>query len=341
MIERLIVENFRCFDKYSLSLNRNITQLVGNNGIGKTSLIEALYFCVTGKSFRESNLDNLLKKEEKYLKVSIQMEGSTHSIVYSNSRRKCFVDDIEQKKIIYYVGFINLIVFHQDDMRIISDGPNERRSFLDRELCLNNKDYLIRLTRYKKLLKQRNDILKYGNINYDYFEIINQELYEDCLKLLNYRLDFIDSINYHLQEKFKIFSSSSLALIYDSSSSPEDLYNYFTKDYETDISARQTTKGIHRDDFILLYNGEKCSYFASMGIQYMIIIALKLAIAEFLSSTNNKNTVVLIDDIVHNLDQNNTIKVFNEINKYQVITTSTSVINLIEDTQVIELTRES
>ena len=200
-ITSLKLLNFRNFDNLELSFSPNKNIIIGNNGEGKTNIVEAIFVLGLTKSFRVND-DNILIKENNTLyKVEGNVKSSfinNYKIVYQDGIKVVKINDNKINKLSDYISNINVILFSINDLKLIKDTPNTRRKLINLEISQLNNNYIKYLNYYNKILKQRNAYLKssYNNkFNYDYLSIIDSQLIDYGIKIFDIRKKFINSIN--------------------------------------------------------------------------------------------------------------------------------------------------
>ena len=169
-IKSISIENFRNYDNQKLELSPNINILYGFNAQGKTNLLEAIYFCAFGKSFRTSKEKEVIKKNENYSNIELfyQRKDREGKINISLSDKKNItLNDIKIKKLSELLGNLNIVIFTPDDINILKNGPEERRRFLNVMISQLRSNYVYNLNSYMKTLEQRNNYLKNNIISHE------------------------------------------------------------------------------------------------------------------------------------------------------------------------------
>jgi DNA replication and repair protein RecF len=196
-IKKVLLENFRNYEKQEITLNENINIIYGNNAQGKTNIIESIFLCAYGKSFRAKKDSDLIKFEENLASVEIDYkkidrEGSIKADI--SDKKVFYSNGVKQQKISDIVGKINVVIFTPDDIEIIKEGPQRRRKFLDMMISSLKPNYIHLLNTYNKLLEQRNNYLrqiKLENKNVEMLDIWDEQLAEYSFKIYEYRNYFI------------------------------------------------------------------------------------------------------------------------------------------------------
>ncbi|MDL2292949.1 DNA replication/repair protein RecF [Acholeplasma sp. OttesenSCG-928-E16] len=327
MIRNIELVNFRNHKKTKIKFNNNFVYIYGENGSGKTSIIEAIYFLSTTKSFRTSEEKELIKKDQQFTKVALKNDSDEYEIVLSKNGKRLFTNKLEIKKVSEYIGGFNVVVFALEDLNLIKGTPSDRRQFLDLELLQIDKEYLRLLNDYKKLLKQRNSLLKKLTINDDLtmLNILGNSLYEVGVKIYKKRNDYLIDLNQKIKEIYKRFSPGNIDIVYKPNLLENEFYDWVTKKQEIDIIYKTTMGGIHKDDFIIKMDNYEAKSYASNGEQRLIVIALKMALLRQIKESNDKDTILLLDDVLSELDDDKQTTVLENIkgNEMIIITSAT------------------
>ena len=306
--------NFRNYEKLNLSFNPTKNIIIGENGEGKTNIVEALYVLALSKSFRGSKEEVIIKNGED----STCIEGTVKSdykdkykLVLSKEGKKVFINNTKIDKISDYLSKINIVLFTSEDLKLIKDTPSTRRRLINIELSQYSNEYLKLLSNYNKVLKQRNAYLKMlyfnGNASRNYLDILTDQLVDIGSKLYNYRQDFINNISNYIENNYyKITKKHDLVLSYKSdfaNKSKEDLLKIYKKSLDKDITQGKTNLGIHHDDYIFELNGNNLRDYGSEGEQKNAIISLKMAEIDIFKNDLNIIPILILDDLFSELDK--------------------------------------
>lgn len=350
IISSLELVNFRKFKRFKLENLKMINVIIGKNGVGKTSIIEGIYFGSIAKSFK-SYYDNLLINEESdFMKVKINLENKRLELIVTQKEKKAKQNGKIINKLSDYVCQYSVIIFSPDDMRLLKDSPNIRRNYLNIELSNINREYIRILNNYNKIIKNKNDYLK--KINYNpkldikYLDILDEKIIELGLKINEIRRKYIEEINEYIDKIFSKFDkSSNLKIEYISDFNDKNIVqikNLMLKSREREIALGLTNIGIHRDDYIFKYKNQNAAYYASQGIQKLILLSLKLSEIKVLNNKYKIKPILLLDDLFSELDAKNQKKILNLISKkYQTFITTTDLNNIkikeLNDINIIKL----
>ncbi|MCR5824528.1 MAG: DNA replication/repair protein RecF [Lachnospiraceae bacterium] len=333
--EKLELTNFRNYKELTLELSENVNILYGNNAQGKTNVLEAIYLCATTKSHKGSKDKDMVKigEEESHLRMYIQKSGFNHKIdmqLRKAAKKSIAIDGIGIKRAADLYGLANVILFSPEDLSMIKNGPAERRRFMDAELCQLNKLYLQYLSKYNKLLEQRNDLLK--QISYrpelkDTLEIWDEQLTECGRFIISERKNFIDDINGIVNEIHNKISGGceDLKVVYEPNVEAENFKKALSDSLNRDLYQKTTGTGPHRDD-ISFYTGEQnLKLFGSQGQQRTAALSLKLAEIELVKRKIGENPILLLDDVLSELDRNRQQALLNFIDGIQTVITCTGL----------------
>ena len=195
MINHLEIVHFRKFSKFALDFKSKITVFTGPNAVGKTTILEAIYLISTSKSHRTNDLSTLIQNNEDYASVEIQ-STKKFKMILSKEGKKSFINDISYPKLSDFIGGIPVILFSPADLELIQGSKSVRRRFLDLELSLIDKSYLRAIMGYKKLVKERNELLKiYTEDKKLVLNVITGQILEYISKIYQIRIKFLEKLN--------------------------------------------------------------------------------------------------------------------------------------------------
>jgi len=336
-INSLKIKNFRNYDKLEINFNENLNIIYGNNGVGKTNLVEAIYALSLTKSFRTNNDKNLIKKDELSTKIEGVVETNTtnnYQVILNKEGKKVKIDNNMVNKISDYISKINIILLQPEEQMIFSSSPAIRRKLLNIEISQLKNEYIVYLNNYNKILKQRNFYLKElyinGNASRDYLNILTKKLIEYGLKIYDMRLYFINKINEYISKCYQdIFETGELEIKYVSDYKKrniDELFEMYEKNYNKEIILGKTSLGIHHDDVIFLLDKQNISEWGSNGQRKNAIFAFKLAEIEVFKEERGDYPILILDDLFSALDN---IKIKNIVklldNNIQTFITTTEL----------------
>lgn len=313
-IDSLSLMNFRNYETLNISFG-NLNIIYGLNGSGKTNIVEAIYMLALTKSFRINNDKIMIKKGKIKAKIKGNVlkknDENEFGVEISNDGKIVTINGEKQDKVSDYVSRINVILFNPSDTRLIDDAPSERRKMLNIEISQIYKEYLVVLTNYQRILKQRNFYIRgmYINGSYtsEYLDILTKKLVEYGKVICKYRQDFIDNINKYITSNYeKIFGSGTLKIRYVSTfknKSEDDLIKKFKDNYQKELSVGKTLEGIHHDDIMFILDNNNLKEWGSEGQRKNAIISFKLAEINVINEIKNYYPILILDDLFSELDK--------------------------------------
>ena len=336
-IQHLKLLNFRNYEKMELSFSPNYNIIYGNNGVGKTNLVESIYVLALTKSFRGS-VDKVLIMNNKDV---CRVEGTIsdkfetkYKIIIKDGGKKVKINDTKIDKLSDYISKISVVLFNPDDLRFIKDSPSVRRKAINLEISQINNAYLKNLSMYNKLLKQRNSYLKTTNINAnsssEYLDILTNKIIDYGEAIYRSRKKYIELINQKIGEiYFKICGISDLELQYISDFkdfNKDKIVKKYKENLQRDIILGKTTFGVHHDDVRFIFNHQNIKDYGSEGQQKNAIIAYKFTEIEIYKSIRDDFPILILDDLFSELDQNKINNILNLIDdNIQTFITTTEI----------------
>lgn len=346
-IESIRLINFRNYKSLTIELNPKINVFVGNNAQGKTNLLESIYMCATGRSFRTNSDREIINfdKDEAYIGANININGFKRFIELKMERdnpKTIRINKIALKNYKELDSGLNVVVFSPDDLKLVKDGPAERRKFLDLSISQIKPVYKHNLSRYNKILFQRNNLLKSRKSKSEIISLL--DIFD--LQLANIGTEVILSRMKYLEELSKVakrihysltFEKEKLDLKYMSNvdikhRDKRTIEKNFLKGlkYNRDKELRIGSTGIgpHRDDMDISINGVDVRTYGSQGQQRTTVLSLKLSEVEIIKNDRGNYPVLLLDDVFSELDENRRDYLIKSFNNMQTIITSTDLLNL-------------
>ena len=332
-INKLSLYNFRNYHKLNIILDKGINLFVGDNGSGKTNLLEAIYFLSLAKSYKTVDINTILyDKEFARIESNIVKQGKDLKlkVIISNKGKKTLINNKEIRKLSDYIGTINVLSFLPEDLMIIKGSPKDRRYFVDLAYGQIDKNYLNELSNYKGLLKQRNELLKKlsetDNPDMMLLDVYTEQLAKSAELLIDFRERFVNKINSSLKKMYKFLSDNKREFIFKYKPSIKaDIEKTLKTKYKNDMIFKTTNLGPHRDDYEFLIDGINAKDCASQGEQRILILSLVLAISDIIYEGIQERPVFLLDDVFSELDskrQNRLIKYLLKLEAQAIITTT-------------------
>jgi DNA replication and repair protein RecF len=312
-LNRLILTNYKNYEWEEFNFNPVINCFTGLNGMGKTNLLDAIYYLSMTKSYISTN-DSLVSKfdtdyfrlEGHYLRLD-QYE----KIVAKVQPNKAKVFEVNQNplnKLSDHIGFLPVVFIAPDDISIIMEGSELRRKFLDNTLAQTDTTYLNHLLHYNRILFQRNSFLKQmaneRSTDTDLLDIYNEQLDKPATFIHKARTDFLKQFNPIFNEIYQRISNEkeSVGVEYQSKLVADSLLNLLVYNKKRDLFLQRTTVGIHKDDLIFTLEGNPLKKYASQGQRKSFLLAIKLAQFTFLKNCLGIHPILLLDDIFDKLD---------------------------------------
>ena len=338
IIKSVKLNNFRSHREFLLSCWKMTTMITGENGGGKTSILEAIYETTRGKSFRAVDRE-ILKRGEEFYRVELEYENGEKVVaVYQKeeSRRggvKTFICGDKKFKRLPKKYKYPVVLFLPDDLNLVSASPSRRRDYFDRSFGQLDENYYNSLLKYNKALRQRNELLKKEYVSETAAFSWNLLLAKYGVSIREYREKIIAEINQRLTEVYRgisdNFDTVSIEYEADTAGFSESAYlSRLEQEFQRDKILGHTGFGVHKDNYKFIFNNSEADGSASRGEVRSIIIALKFIEAEMIIRTLGKEPIVLLDDVFSELDEMRQKSLVKNFKKNQVFITS---VNGVED----------
>ena len=329
IIRKISLKNFRCHDIFELDCNRPTTLIIGENGSGKTSVLEAIYMALRGKSFKAVD-DDILRRDEEFYRIEVDLNDAKKVIIRYNAELHKKEFEIDGRKSIRLPkkNRYPVVLFEPNNIYLIESSPSRRRDYFDELFKQIDSSYMTALGRYNKALKQRNDLLKIENISKDDMFSWDILCAQYGAKIKEIRSRYIDKINEQMTDNYQWIAKNKdkCAIKYTGELLNENEYmSRLVNNYERDKVLGYTTFGAHRDDYQFIFNEATADGSASRGEMRSIILALKFIEARILEEETGDRPVVLLDDIFSELDEMRQKHLVENFKDYQMIITSTNV----------------
>ena len=338
-IKKIRLKNFRNYLEQEIILSEGLNVFFGDNAQGKTNIIEAIFMCAVGKSFRVKKEKELINFEKEKSEIEIEYEKTDRQgkiKIEIGDKKYIYNNNIKLKKISDLLGNINVVTFSPDDINIIKNGPSNRRRFLNIMISQLRPKYLYNLNLYLKTLEERNNYLrqvKTENNNDNLLDVYDNQLANYGEIIFNYRKEFIKKIikKINIIHKEITKEKEELKIIYKSDCELKEKYlKKLKEERKNDIKRGYTNKGIHKDDFIIYINDKQVDLYGSQGQQRTVILSLKLSELNIIYDEINEYPILLLDDFMSELDENRRKSFLNNIKNIQVLITCTENIEIEE-----------
>lgn len=333
-------ENYRNLKNDIITPCEGVNIIYGENAQGKTNLLETLWMFCGGHSFRASKDNDVINWDKNIAKLEMKFLGQGREqkakIVFQNGKKNVEINGVEKKSAASLIEKYCAVVFSPEHLNLIKRGPSERRKFIDSAICREKLQNAVILSKYNRLLNQRNSLLKdiYKRPSLEETLCIwDQPLIQNGALLIRKRLDYIKMLTqkaekYHEgisrgREELRVRYISSADIKFEDSVEEieEKLRKKFESSKNDDIRLGVTNIGAHRDDVEILINNKNAKIFASQGQQRSAVLSLKLAEASVLRERMGEEPVILLDDVMSELDSGRQDFLLNEIKNCQVFIT--------------------
>jgi DNA replication and repair protein RecF len=314
-LEKLILTNFKNYDQAEMKFSPRINCIVGNNGVGKTNILDAIHYLSLTKSFF-NNIDSLsIRHSEDYFIIqgSFNADGESDLIVCTFQRQKQKVlkrNGKDYQRLTDHIGRYPVVMISPEESALISEGSEERRKFLNKIISQYNLVYLDSVLNYNKALQQRNRLLKDFRANGNFDEVMlsvwDAQLVRYGSLIFSGRKRLVDEIIPVFQEYYSFISDSreNVGLKYRSQLSDGDFAGLLKATMNRDRALEYTTEGVHKDDLIFEMEAHPVKTLGSQGQQKSYLLALKLAEFDYIKSKAGFTPILLLDDIFDKFDAN-------------------------------------
>lgn len=337
IIKKLSLYNFKNHTEKKFDFSPQINCFVGNNGAGKTNILDALHYLSVGKSFLGNTDVNNIREEEDFFTIDaeIKNDGSEDIIKISQPKEAKKIikkNDKSYDRLADHIGYLPSVMISPYDSNLISDSGESRRKFLDSMISQTDSVYLFDLIQYQKTVQQRNALLKYFAKNRvwdkDSLEIYDDPITRFGTKIFEKRKEFVSKLNPIVQNFYQIISGGkeTVSVTYESHLLESSFENLLSENIDKDRMLTYTSKGIHKDDLLFEMNSILIKKTGSQGQQKSFLISLKLAQMSLVKELTRKTPILLLDDIFDKLDDTRVsqlIELVNQENFGQIFITDT------------------
>lgn len=325
ILKKLSLLNYKNIAENSFEFESKINAIVGKNGIGKTTILDAIYHLAVGKSYFNPLSTQNIKHGEEFFVIDgvFEKENRNEQIIcsYKKAQKKILKRNGKiYEKFSEHIGLIPIVIISPSDTDLIIEGSETRRKFIDTVISTFDTSYLNTLINYQKTLQQRNALLKYFALNQvfdaDNLNIYNEQLSEFGQLIFNKRNDFLEKFIPVFQELYEVISENAekVTVEYESQLHEDNLETLLIQNLQKDRIMQYTTCGIHKDDVLFNISGFPVKKFGSQGQQKSFLIALKLAQFDFIKKHTKTLPILLFDDIFDKLDAFRVQQIVNMVN---------------------------
>lgn len=314
ILENLSLLYFKNYEEANISFSSHINCFIGDNGSGKTNLLDAIYYLSMSKSaFTSSDLQNIKQDEEYFMvrgKFDVLTQKDIIQCTFRSGQKKIITHNkTPYERISEHIGRYPVVLISPYDTDLIREGSEERRKYFDSLLSQLNHEYLNNLIMYTYLLKQRNSLLKqFYDRKYfdaDYLQILDEQLVPVGEKISQFRYQFLQQFVPFFQKHYQHLTDSSeeVNLEFKSNLPGNNFALLLAEAQRKDLVLQRTTVGPHKEDFVFLMNNWPIKSYGSQGQQKSFVIALKLAHFEIIARQKGQKPLLLLDDIFDRLDE--------------------------------------
>jgi DNA replication and repair protein RecF len=312
-LKNISLTQFKNYGQKQFLFNEKVVAICGNNGIGKTNLLDAIhYLCFTKSYFTKMDANNVMHGQQGFRVLGEMQKNdepfTINCVLRETGKKELQVNGTTCAKFSSHIGQFPLVMIAPDDVALITDGSEERRKFVDTLICQLNADYLHQLISYNKVLLQRNSLLKQfaeaQQRNMPLLEVLDEQLMESGNKIFATRNKVLQTLLPLVGKYYSEIAAQEegLALQYESSLHTQTFGQLLQQNREKDFLSQRTNGGIHKDDLGFTLQDEPFKQTASQGQRKSLLFALKLAEFDMLQKNKGFSPLLLLDDIFEKLD---------------------------------------
>lgn len=336
-IKKLFLQNFRNYENEVFEFSDGLNVLFGKNAQGKTNCAEAVFYLCTGASLRIRHDKQLIRIGADHAKITAEAENrygkvTIEALIFEN-KREIRVNGSKIAKNADLMGHINSVFFSPGELRLIQDGPDERRRFMNISISQTSPAYYTALLRYNKILDQRNTLLKNhdSSLILDTLPVWDEQLCKYAAAIVKKRAEFLEKLAPYAKEYHAFLTDGGEELVIkpdkkydgDEAEIAKTLLRRLENNYEKDLRLGYTTVGPHRDDLDVTIGGIDAKAYASQGQTRTAALALKLAEVQIFKTLSGEYPILVLDDVMSELDLKRRKKLVQCIAEVQTILTCT------------------
>jgi DNA replication and repair protein RecF len=314
LLKHLSLVNYKNLDSASFEFDTKINCFVGNNGVGKTNVLDSIYHLAFGKSYFNPITSQNINHDADFFVVEglfERLDKNEHILVSAKRGQKKVIkrNNKAYEKFSEHIGFIPTVIISPADRDLIIEGSETRRKFMDGVVSQSDNVYLNKLIQYGKITAQRNSLLKYFAANHsfdrDTLEVYNLQLSELGHYIFEKRKAFLEEFIPIFNKRYADITKNKeyVDISYKSQLFDSDLASLLKANLQKDMALQYTSVGTHKDDLSFEIEGHPIKKFGSQGQQKSFLVALKLAQFDFIKAISKVNPILLLDDIFDKLDE--------------------------------------
>jgi len=319
----MIIKNLHCYQYRNLEdlafeCNANINCIVGQNGVGKTNILDSIYYLAYCKSNIVANDALHVKHGCDAFMIQGEFENADQHYkihcAYQNKEKVMSCNEKKYNRLSEHIGLIPLVYISPADASLINDSASERRKFIDAFISIFDKQYLQHLLTYNTLLAQRNSLLKTKRIDYTYVSVIDERMAYTATEIFNIRKRVIADFSEQVTAWYaRINENDKCSVVYESQLNDTPMSDLLQQNFEKDCILTHTSTGVHRDDLLFNFNGGLLKTNASQGQKKSFLLALKFAQYFAIKEKKQMFPILLLDDLFDKLDKERTQKILDLI----------------------------
>lgn len=333
-IKNIELINFRTYNNLKLEFSDKLNILYGDNAVGKTNILEAIYILCITKSYRTIKDIEVIKFNKEFTKILANFNSSSVNLyINKENEKKIYENNIKITKYSEFIGKNMIVIFSPDNMDIIKGFPQKRRKFIDILISQISKNYFIKLQEYNKIINIKNRLLKEINIDYIYLEILNEKLSEYIKYISSKRDKYIKILEKKAKSIHKKITNNleDIKINYESefkNKNKNEILEALKESINYDIIKKTSNKGLNKDDILIYINDKEVNKYCSQGQNRTSLLSLIFAEAEILKEEKDDFPIILLDDVFSELDNKRIKYLLNFLNNYQTFITTTDIKNV-------------
>ena len=339
-VKSIELKNFRNYTEREFEFSDGVNVFYGDNGQGKTNVLEALFLSSIGKSFRAKNDIEMIKEGADSFEVTVKTDADVQNeikIFYNrNKQKRIFVGGLPIKKMGELMGLLPGVIFSPQNMSLLSQGPVERRKFMDMAICQLRPLYYFNLQNYNKVIRQKNAYLKdvtTGTADYTLLDVWNAQIAEFGAEIVKERRNYFEKLTPLVSDYHSYISGGhetvKIQYISTCAADKDEFYAKLESERKHEIKRHMALVGPQRDDIDVILEGTgDIKKYGSQGQQRTLVIAMKLAELDVLRDETGKSPILLLDDVLSELDDRRQKLLLGKITESQVFITCTDPKNI-------------